>query len=379
FDLEFIEGSPGALNSPSSVVITESTASRLFKDGEQRIGEVIDFDDGWFITVTGVIKDFPENSHLKIDCIVSSKNSMLMRDPDRLWAGVSIYTLFNSLEDVEKVREKLFDFKVEFLEGFMTEEAIIAENELLELVPVRDIHLHSHREKEISVNSDIKLIYIFSSLGIFILLVAIINFINLQMVQSLNRLNEIVVRKILGSTRKQLIIQFLVEVIFLVIISVALALIWTSLALPYYNQLANIAIPHEKLFSPGLLTLVFLLPMVIGGVASLLTSSYLSKVNLGDTGGGKDLKIGNKVSLRRLMVGIQFMISIFLLIATFIVSKQIDFIKDKNMGFARDEVITIKLHGRLKTQAILSSNTIRAELEKIPDVSHVSFSSHLVG
>lgn len=379
FDIEFIEGSSNALNDPSSVVITESMAKRLFRNGERRIGEVIDFDDGWFLTVKGVIKDFPVNSHLKIDCISSSKNSRIMRDTDRLWAGVSIYTLFNSKEDVEKVRKKLLDFKIEFLNGIMTREEILAENELLELIPIEDIHLHSHREKEISVNSDIKLIYIFSSLGAFILLVAIINFINLQMAQSLNRVKEIVVRKIIGSTRKQLIFQFLIEVIFLIVISVLLALIITSLSLPYYNQLANIPVTLGKLFSSSLLTLAFVVPMFVGGLASLLTSYYLSKLNLSDASGIKDLKIGYRFPVRRIMVSIQFMISTFLLITTFIVSKQIDFIKSKNMGFASDEVIAIKLHGGLKIQAILSSSTIKAELEKLSEVSHVSFCSHLIG
>ncbi len=379
FDIEFIEGSSSALDAPSTVVITESMANRLFKKGENRINEVINFDDGWFLTIKGVVKDSPRNSHLQLDCIISSQRTRIMQSKDRLWAAVSIYTLFNTEEDVKKVREKLLDFRVEFLEGLMTRDEIIAADVVLDLMPITDIHLRSHREKEISINSDIRGIYLFVSLGVFILFVAIVNFVNLNMAQSLSRTKEVAIRKIIGSSKRQLILQFLLEVTILILISVFLALGLATVALPYYNTLAPIPLTIEKLFSPALLTMAFLVPLITGWLTSFIISSYMTAFNLSKASGGKELKIGRGFAIRKIMVGMQFMISLFLLIATFIVNRQIDFIHTKRPGFARDEILAIQLQGDMKVQAIFSSNTIASELKKLPAVSNVSFSSHLIG
>lgn len=383
FDLEFIEGSKDALNEPSTVLLTESLANRLFESGENRLGEVVVFDDGWELTVKGIIKDFPKNTHLKMDCITSSKNSSLMQSTSRSWAGISIFALFESEEEVRKVEEKLMDFHIGFYEGLATEEEIqqhITESgEFLELHPITDIHLHSHREKEIEANSEIMFVYVFSALAVFILLVVIINFINLYVAQTLNRVKEIGLRKALGAYRRQLTFQFLSEAFFLVFLSGILAIGMSYLALPVYNNLAGIPVLSSELFSVRILGALTALMITVGLLAGGYPAFYLSKFGIHEGTAGKGLKISKKLPLRSAMVAFQFLISICLLTATLIVSEQMNFIGSKDVGFAKEEVIAIKLHRELKSEAILSPEKLRAELTKNSAIEQISFSSHLIG
>ena len=383
FDLEFIEGTKEALNEPSTILLTESLANRLFKPGENRLGEEVVFDDGWRQTVKGIIKDFPQNSHLKIDCISSSKRSSIALSTSRSWSGMTIFALFESEEDAKKAEAKLMDFQVSFFEGAGTEqeirEALIESGELLELNPITDIHLHSHKEKEIEANSDITLIYVFSALAVFILLVVVINFINLYVAQTLNRIKEIGLRKALGAYRGQLTIQFLAEAFFLVILSGVLAIGMAFLALPIYNNLAGIPILASDLFSLRILGSLAILIATVGILAGGYPAFYLSKFGVSEGLGSKGLKISNKLPLRSAMVAFQFLISICLLTATLIVNEQMSFIGNKDMGFAKEEVIAIKVHRKLKDESILSPEKIRAELTKRPSVEEISFSSHLIG
>ena len=383
FDLEFIEGSKDALDEPSTILLTESVANRLFKPGENRLGEVVVFDDGWRQTVRGIIKDFPKNTHLKIDCISSSKNSSIAQSTSRSWAGMSIFALFDSEEGVKKVEERLRDFHVGFFEGLGTEEEIreyINESgEFLELHPITDIHLHSHREKEIEANSDIMFVYVFIALAVFILLVVIINFINLYVAQTLNRVKEIGLRKALGAYRRQLTLQFLSEAFFLVFLSGVLALIIAYLSLPLYNNLAGIPVLTSDLLSVRILGAMGALIVVVGILAGCYPAFYLSRFGVHEGLSGKGLKISRKLPLRSSMVAFQFLISICLLTATLIVNEQMSFINSKDMGFAKEEVIAIKLHRKLKDEAILSPEKLRAELTKHSTIEQVSFSSHLIG
>ncbi len=383
FDLELIEGTKDALNEPSTVLLTESLANRLFKPGENRLGEVIVFGDGWRQTVKGIIKDFPPNTHLKIDCISSSLRSSIAESTSRSWAGMSIYALFESEEGVMKVEEKLMDFHIGFYEGLAPEEEItkhITESgEFLELHPITGIHLHSHREKEIEANSDIMFVYVFSALAAFILLVVVINFINLYVAQSLNRIKEIGLRKALGAHRRMLTLQFLSEAFFLVVLSGILATGLSYLVLPVYNDLAGIPIFSSSLFSLRVVGALAILIFVVGVLAGGYPAFYLSKFRVQEGLSGKGLKIGKKLPIRSAMVAFQFLISICLLTATLIVSEQMNFIGSKDMGFANEEVIAIKLHRNLLDEAILYPEKLRAELTKHSTIEQISFSSHLIG
>ncbi len=383
-DLEFIEGNDkDALTNPSSILLTESVANRLFKPGEKRIGEVIDFDDGWRQTVTGIIKDFPKNTHLKLETISSMERSYIGKSTDRSWAALSIYVLFNAIEDAESAKRKLLDFQVQFFDGMASEEEIkehLAETgEYLELQPLTDIHLHSHRNKEIETNSNIIFVYVFAALAAFILLVVIINFVNLHVAQTLNRIKEIGLRKTLGAYRKQLIFQFFSEAFFLVLLAGVLAVLIAYLALPYYNNLALIPISVSELFSISNLKDLALLILLVGLLTGGFPALYLSKMQALKGLSGAGLKVNSKLPLRNTMVAFQFFISICMLTATLIINEQMRFIEAKDMGFAKEEVVAIQLHKNLKIQAILYPEKLKSELKRHSDITAVSFSSHLIG
>jgi putative ABC transport system permease protein len=379
FDLQFIEGGVDALKEPSSVILTESMANRIFVSGQKRIGEVITFDGGWKQTVTGIIKDLPQNTHLKADCFISSINSFITKNESRAWSGVSIFALLENVHSLEKVRSKLFDFELAFYDGIATKQELVEANDYFELMPISDIHLQSNKEKEIETNSDISFIYIFSALAIFILIVVVINFINLFVAQSLNRIKEIGLRKVLGAIKAQLAVQFLSEAFFLVIISVLLALTIAYFALPFYNELAAISITSNQLFSLEYLGYLSILVITIGLISGGYPAYYLSRFGIREGLTNKGLNISGKLPIRTALVAFQFLISISLLSATFIVSQQMKFIQSKSMGFAEDEVVAIKLHGKLRDQAIEHREKMKAELLKYPDIAQVSFSSYLIG
>lgn len=379
FDIQFIEGSKESLNEPNTIILTESVANRFFKDGETRIGEVVTFDNGWKQTVSGIIKDFPKNSHLKIDCITSSKDSFISENNSRVWSGVSIFSLFDTENDAIKAQAKLLDFQIDFLGDLSTREEIIEESDLFELLPLTDIHLYSDREKEIEANSNITFVYVFSTLAIFILLVVIINFINLYVAQTLNRVKEIGLRKVMGAYRSQLIFQFLAEAFFLVIVSGVFAVGLAILSLPFYNELSSVPITVNELLSTRLLLLLSIFIIIVGSMAGGYPAFYLSRFGINEGLSNRGLKINSKLPLRTAMVAFQFLISISLLTATLVVSKQMSFIQSKDMGFAKEEVVAIKLYGKLKSESLQSTDMVRSELTKHTDISHVSLSSHLIG
>ncbi|MEL6558325.1 MAG: FtsX-like permease family protein [Bacteroidota bacterium] len=380
FNFNFLEGdATDALDAPGSIVLTNSLAKRLFKDGEERIGQTVSSFGDRKYEVTGIIEDLPKNSHIKLDFIISGANSFISESTSRSWSATSVYCLFENDQQVANAKAKLLDFQVSFLDGAATREEIISENLLLKLEPITDIHLHSHKEKELEANSDMSFIYIFGTLGVFILLIVIINFINLYVAQTLNRLKEIGIRKVMGAYRKHLIGQFLCEAFFLVLIAAAIAMLIAYVMLPFYNNLAGITLTVAELFSPQLISILLLLVLVVGSIAGGYPAIYLSGFGINEGLKTKLFKVSHKLPLRTVMVAFQFFISVALLTATLIVSSQMNFIQDKELGFAREEVLAIKLHGEIFNEATSNIDNVRHELTSHADVEQVSLVSELVG
>ncbi|MFY0598829.1 MAG: ABC transporter permease [Cyclobacteriaceae bacterium] len=382
FDLSFVKGkSEGALSSPLSVVLTENMTRRLFKDGINPIGEVITINGRYKYTVTGVIENLPENTHLKFDCLMSTVDSFIEKNDSRGWAGVSIYALFDSYKDVKKVERKMTDFQLQFYDGLYSREEILEEIEKdgLVLDPITDIHLRSDKEKELEANSNIAFVYIFLSLASFILLVVIINFVNLYVAQTLNRLKEIGLRKVMGAQRMQLIIQFMSEAFFLVLLSGVIAIALVYFTIPFYNDLAGTSLSLVDLFSGEMLMMLASLLLFVGVLAGFYPAIYLSRFGIDEGLRTKILKINHRLPMRTAMVAFQFLIAICLLTATLIVSQQMDFIQTKKLGYAAEEIVAIKLHGELYNQAVNHSEKVRNELVKNADIQYTTLVSAMVG
>jgi putative ABC transport system permease protein len=212
-----------------------------------------------------------------------------------------------------------------------------------QVFPLTDVHLHSNKSNELEANSNIQFVYIFSVIAVLILLIACVNFMNLSTARSANRAREVGIRKVAGSTKGHLIIQFLTESVLLSLFSLVLALVIAVLLLPMFNQLAGKSLHPDALFSGRFLPILILLGLLVGCLAGSYPAFYLSSFQPVHVLKGK-MAAGFKSSwLRNSLVVFQFFISIGLIVSTLVIYRQLHYIRNKEVGFNRDQVLVI--HG----------------------------------
>lgn len=371
-----------ALDEPNTVVISESMAQKYFGSTDV-IGKTIETSENGstLYKVTAVIKDMPRNSHFTIDFFFSMDNV------DYQW-GNHLSQNFQTYVVLQKGTrprefEKNFSAYIEKYvmpqaKQFMQIESIAefekAGNKLAySLTPLTSIHLHSDKRAELSANSSVQYIYIFSAVAIFILLIACINFMNLSTARSANRAKEVGIRKVLGTERKILIRQFLTESTLTAFISLLIALVITWLALPYFNDVASKSLTLSTLVSSGYLPFLLLLPIIVGLLAGSYPAFFLSSFNPITVLKGR-ISTGVKRSLlRNGLVGFQFFVSIILIIGTIVVYKQLNYIQNKKLGFTKDQVLIINGTGMLRE----NGNAFMNEVKKMKGVTNGTFSGYL--
>ena len=348
FTLPAIEGNTKtALNEPNTVVVTESVAKKYFGT-EHALGKIVEADKTPY-KITAVIKDIPGNSHFHFDFLFSMDNV------DYGWGNYlsnnfQTYIVLKKGTDY-KAFEKNFRIIVvkyvvpqakEFMQISSIEEFEKAGNKLeYSLMPLTDIHLRSDRFPELSTNGNIQYVYIFSAVALFVLLIACINFMNLSTARSANRAKEVGIRKVLGTERKTLITQFLVESTLTVIIALLLAIAIAAIVLPLFNNIAAKSLSIKELFRGSILPFLVLLPFVVGLLAGSYPALFLSRFNPIIVLKGTASTGFKKSSLRNALVIFQFAISIILIIGTIIVYRQLNYIQTKNLGFNKDQVLII--------------------------------------
>jgi putative ABC transport system permease protein len=378
FTIPFVHGNPAtALDNLNSIVINETLASQLFKKGEDPLGKPLVLDGYRNFVVSGVMKDTPRTTHLKIDVLISIRQSSSFESTSKTWRAVATYVRFDKPEDAATVSEKLKEFENRFYEGFRDRAEIDRIGDFFELEPISTIHLQSHKEKEAEENSDMMYIYIFSTFGAMILMIACINFVNLFTAQAIRRVKEIGLRRVIGAGRPQLVMQFFGESFVMVAVSglIGMALVWS--VLPWYNEIATIQLSLDDLLK---LDNVKMVAGLICGTAILagsypafaVTSSVHSHINRQGT-------IEDAGFLRKILVGFQFVMSMFLIISAAVVFSQLEFLKEKDLGFRKREVVAIKLYGQLWVQATKHKDAMRSELLKSPLVKEMSLTDRTVG
>ena len=372
FTFPMLHGDPKtALNDEKSVVINETTAKKYFNT-DDAVGKTLTFNDTLFYKVTGVIKDIPKQSHINFDFLLSMKGLDESKEDAWLSNNFNTYILLKQGADIEKLKAKLPVLVSKYVGG-QIQAAIHMSYEQLEkggnyfrlsIIPLRDIHLKSNRVAELRGNGNIQYVYIFSAIAIFILLIACVNFMNLSTARSSNRAREVGVRKVLGSPRKYLIIQFLSESVMVTFIATVISVIGAWLLLPVFNQMAD----KELAFTAA--TFVWLLPallitvVVIGCLAGSYPAFFLSAFQPIDVLKGK-LSSGFKGGfLRSFLVVFQFSISIFLIIGTLVIYHQLKFIQSKDLGYNREQVMLINDIETLGNQ----SKVFKEELKRLPGV-----------
>jgi len=338
----------GSLVEPNTIVLTEKIATKYFGK-ENAIGKVIETGSGRQYKVTAVIENLPKNTHLKYDALLSAStlaaevgeeefNSM---EPVRFWnIGVYTYVILNKNSSIESVHEKFPAFYEKYMKS--VGESFNASFNLL-TTPLADVHLTSDLAAD-RPTGNIAYVYIFSIVAIFILLLASINYMNMATAQSSTRSREVGIRKVMGAEKIQLIGQFLSESIILSIIATLLSFFLVYLLLPDFNFLTGKEFGWQNVINPGFIGIIMGVGVLIGFISGVYPSFYLSSFMPLNVLKGLTSSSGKpRLLMRRGLVVIQFFIALVMIIGTFVVSDQLDYLKNKDLGFDQKDQIVMEL------------------------------------
>jgi putative ABC transport system permease protein len=378
FDYEFILGSPdNALNEPNTIVITESFARKYFGK-ENPMGEVLTTSNLGNPRVTGVIKDIPANSHLRFDCLLSMATIIELNGVDRFnsrsanafW-NISVFG-YILLDDNARIEDLLAKFPA-FYDKYMSSLGKLINGTFqLRATRIDKVHFGSTLEFDLPVGN-FSYVTIFSLVGIFMLLIASLNYMNMATARSVNRSKEVGLRKVIGAGKGILIRQFISESMVLVIIALIIALIATIFILPTFNSLTDKTLKVGSLFDPVTFLLILLITLIVGLISGSYPAFYLSSFSPVEVLKSNVNPHQGKGLLRKILVIFQFAISGVLIIGTMIVSGQQRYIRNKDLGLNKENVMIIPLRDTAFINNKMQS--FKNELQRLPDVRGVSSSA----
>lgn len=340
------------LNGRDKVIISESMAKKYFGNIEYNeiIGKTLETDDDpKFYTVTAVMQNIPRNTHFHFDMIFTISN---IRYEWNNWLSNNLATYIKLKEGVTekeinpKFREMVVTYAMPQAAQFMDVKSLDqfeqAGNHLnYSLMPLTDIHLHSNKVAELAAHGNIQYVYIFSAIAFFILIIACINFMNLATARSANRAKEVGVRKVLGTQKSNLIFQFLSESTLMAYISTAVGIGLAFAFLNIFNSIAYKEYSIMELLSIKWIIALVLLPLLVGAIAGLYPAFYLSAFRPIEVLKSKIHSKGYKDVFRSSLVVFQFITSILLIVGSVVIYKQLNFIKNTNIGFNKEQVLII--------------------------------------
>jgi putative ABC transport system permease protein len=358
------------LANPNSLVLTATAAKRYFGD-QDPLGRTFRLENKYDFSVTGVVADVPANSHFSFDFIAAypGLNDDIVGLSLEQWGAnlVFTYALFP-----EHFDGKAFAGKVApFIEAHARKTP--GRSLRLLLQPLKGIHLHSHMSNEIEPGNSVSYLVILASIGLFILLLAAINFVNLTTARSTQRFREVGMRKINGASGFQLLTQYLGESITMTYLALALALLLTVLLLPAFSHMINSSVGFRIDIQAALFLLV-IIPLLVGFLAGIYPAFYLARQLPATTLKGKTaLRTGKRAAFqfRQVLVVAQFVISIALMVATLTVKGQLRFMVNADLGFKKDRTLIIPVEDRALCKRI---RVMKDELRRIPGVQSVTSS-----
>jgi putative ABC transport system permease protein len=357
FSFELLEGNAKtALKEPQTLVMTEETAVKYFGN-QPAIGKILTVgNDNKAFKVTGLAKKAPSNSQIQFDILISGASDDNLKG--NFWTNNGIYTYYrkNPNTNVEDIDSKLRDITVEHvgpeLEKFMGINFKEFEKQggiySYYSYSLESLHLYqAHLADSLGTRGDIKNVYIIGAVGIFILLIACINFMNLSTARSASRAKEVGLRKTLGSVRSKLIFQFLAESFVYKVVVTLIAIIAVYVLIPSFNLLTGKQLTFTLMFAPVVLGSVIAIFLVVALLAGSYPAFYLTSFNPVDVLKGK-VKAGMKSKgIRSSLVVVQFTISIFLIISTMVVFNQLRYLQEKNIGLDKQNVLVLRNTSRL--------------------------------
>ena len=343
FTYNFVEGNAAhALNEPNSIVISKTLADKYFGRNTPAIGKTLRTVYELY-KVTGVIEDVPHNSHLRFDMLISWSTLPKGQNGGDNWGNFNnfTYVLLRPGTNADAFNKKLVPFYDKFMAPIFA-----ASNVKIHygVQPITAIHLHSNLELEPEELGSMSYIWIFSAVAFFMLLIACINYMNLTTARSARRAKEIGIRKVTGSTKKQLVLQFLSESVLTAFVAVLLSILMAMLLLHGFDSLSGKAFTISTLFQPSNLLLLLGIGLLTGLAGGSYPAFYLSSFRPVNILKGALSKASGNVNLRRTLVVLQFAISMVMLICTWVVYSQLSYLQKKDLGFNKDQVMTVTVN-----------------------------------
>lgn len=369
FSFKLVEGDPNtALQEPNTLVLTESMAKKYFGN-EPAVGKLITVGGTQAYKVTGITPDAPTNSHFSYNVLLSAASAEQLQRT--VWLNNFMYTYFILDENtpVEAVEgkfaaliEKYVGPEVEKFMGVTMEQMDAQGGEYgYFTTPLTDIHLRAATRDGLQPGGNITYVYFFGGIGLFIILIACINFMNLSTARSAGRAKEVGLRKTLGSLRGQMIRQFLAESTVYSFIAVVVALVMCYVLLPHFNLLAGKQLGMEVFAQPWFVVAILVLIVFVGVVAGSYPAFYLTSFSAVEVLKGKVRAGMRSKGVRSMLVVFQFALSIFLIIFTAVVYQQIEFMQQRNLGIDKHNVLVIPNAGRLGESKMAFKNTVEQQ------------------
>lgn len=382
FTFPLVQGNPKtALFRPNTLVISQKMAQKYFGH-EDPIGKTLkskNYDE--VLEVTGVMADMPTHSHLHFDFLIAMAGLDEAQVDSWMLSGFYTYLVLPEKYDYRQLQAKLpqlvdkyFGPGIKKTFGMSMSKFKQEGNELgLFLQPLTDIHLHSHFEYDLAPSGDIRYIYIFGAIALFMLLIACINFMNLSTAGASKRAREVGIRKVMGSVKSTLIGQFLLESVLLTAVALVLAVVIVVLALPFFNTLADKNLTLSFTQVPWLLPGLLLLGLVVGVLAGSYPAFFLSSFKpITVLKGGTQINLARgrrSIGLRGTLVVVQFCVSIILIVGTTVVYQQLRFIQNARLGYDKEQVLVLQETYRLghnepllKKQLLQDSRVVNATI-----------------
>ncbi|HLZ15911.1 MAG TPA: ABC transporter permease, partial [Cyclobacteriaceae bacterium] len=380
FTFPLKEGSPAtALAQPNTVVISESMEQKFFP-GSSALGKTLVFVDTLSFLVTGVMKDVPAQSHMQFDILVSFATFPTLNKEfsfDDGWGNLNVrnYVLLKEGTDAKNFVSKARNLYMNYVKDDMKKFGMFM---YVGFEPLRDVYLKSPRGNGMGPTGSMERVYIVSGIAAFVILLACINFINLSTARSAYRAKEVGLRKVVGSSRLLLIGQFLSESFMLTILAFLLAMVFTGLLMPLFNQLVGKSYGLSGLLQPSVIAALVLLILAITLLSGYYPALALSALRPAEVLKGKMQTSSSGVQLRRVLVVFQFMISASLILCTLVARDQLDYMKNRDLGFHGDQIVVLNI-SKLPSSDLLKHESFKNDLMALSSVDRVTFTNAVPG
>jgi putative ABC transport system permease protein len=370
FSFKLLRGNAASvLKDPSSVVLSETTAKKYFGSTDNALGKVVTMDKHLQLKVTGISKDVPANSHMDFDLVMPLAN-YTNNEGFNVWINNSMFTyvLLDSHTDKAQLEKRLISFMDKYMGANMKR---MGTRFKLSLTPLTDIYFQPSSVYDNVRHGDKKVVYIFISIAVLILLIACINFTNLSTIRAVERSKEVGLRKVLGALRNHLVLQFIGESIMLTLISCILSIGLLLLLMPYYSQLLG----HHVTVAWGSASIYLFLSgiiLVIGFLAGSYPAFFLSAFSPIQALKGK-LRLGKSGAFfRQMLVVVQFGISVLLIIGTIVIMSQMNYVKSKELGYDKEQAVVVDIDN---DDIYDHRQVFKKELERNSSIASVSLMS----